>query len=66
VTDVVVADLIDRLVNEISISELIGKSGLGARAFRAAFRAIYSGKLNADTRELITTNSIVAPRRGDA
>lgn len=61
--DAVVADLIDRLFNEIRISELVEKSGLGARAFRAAFRAIYVRKLNADTRELITINSIVAPRR---
>lgn len=60
--DAVLADLIDRIVGEISIAELIGKSGLGARTFRASFRAIYSGKLHADTREIITTNSIVAPR----
>lgn len=59
--DDVVGDLISRLFGEISIAELISKSGLGARAFRAAFRAIYAGKLIANTRELITNNSIVAP-----
>jgi hypothetical protein len=63
--DGVVADLISRLLGEISIAELISKSGLGARAFRAVFRAIYAGKLLANTRELISTNSIVAPRGND-
>ena len=58
--DSVVSDLIDRLFGEISLTELISKSGLGARAFRAAFRAIYAGSLIANTRELITNNSIVA------
>lgn len=60
--DDVVADLISRLFGEISLAELIGKSGLGARAFRAVFRTIYAGKLNANKRELITTNTIVAPK----
>lgn len=63
--DRVVSDLIDRLFSEISLIELINKSGLGARAFRASFRAIYAGKLIANTRELISTNSIVAPRGND-
>ena len=63
--DDVVADLISRLFGEISIAELISKSGLGARAFRAVFRAIYAGKLIANTRELISINSIVAPRGND-
>lgn len=61
--DKVIADLIDRLFGEVSIQELISKSGLGARAFRAAFRAIYAGKLNANTREHITNNTVVAPRK---
>lgn len=61
--DSVISDLIDRLFGEISLAELISKSGLGARAFRAVFRAIYAGKLNANKRELITINTIIAPKR---
>lgn len=64
--DSVVADLIDGLFGEVSISDLIQKSGLGARAFRATFRAIYAGRLDANTRETISTNSIVAPRKDKA
>jgi hypothetical protein len=63
--DNVVADLIDRLFGEISIEELVRKSGLGARAFRAAYRAIYSGNLHANKRQPITINSIIAPRRDE-
>jgi len=63
--DGVVGDLIDRLFSEISLIELFNKSGLGARAFRAIFRAIYAGKLVANTRELITFNTIIAPKRGN-
>lgn len=59
--DNVISDLTNRLFGEISLTDLINKSGLGARAFRAAFRAIYAGSLIANTRELITNNSIVAP-----
>lgn len=59
--DSVISDLTNRLFGEISLTELINKSGLGARAFRAAFRAIYAGSLTANTRELITNNSIIAP-----
>lgn len=59
--DNIVADLIDGLFGEVSISDLIEKSGLGARAFRAVFRAIYAGRLSANTREYISINSVVAP-----
>ncbi len=59
--DNVVVDLINGLLGEVSINDLIEKSGLGARAFRAAFRAIYAGRLIANTRENISINSIVAP-----
>jgi len=62
--DGVIADLIKRLASEISIQELIVKSNLGGRAFRAVFRAIYRGALVAKTREHITRNSIVAPGKG--
>jgi hypothetical protein len=62
--DSVIADLTHRLLNEIVLVELIRKSGLGARAFRAVFRAIYAGELSANTREPITTNTIVASKRG--
>lgn len=61
--DNVVADLIKKLLGEVPINELVEKSGLGARAFRAAFRAIYVGKLIANTREHISINSTVAPRK---
>ena len=63
--DNVVADLIDRLFGEISIEELVRKSGLGARAFRAAYRAIYAGSLQANTRQPITINSTIAQRRDE-
>lgn len=58
--DDVVADLIGQLFGEVPIAEIVRKSGLGARAYRAAFRAIYEGKLRANKREFITANSIVA------
>ena len=61
--DDVIADLVGRLHGEVPIEELIEKSGLGARAFRAAFRAIYAGTLVANTHENITYSSIVAPRK---
>lgn len=61
--DEVVGDLIDGLWGEVPITDLIEKSDLGARAFRAVFRAIYAGKLNANTREHITNNSLVSPRK---
>lgn len=61
--DGVVADLINRLVSEIPIQTMIVKSDLGARAFRAVFRAIYTGALAANTREHISRNSIVGPRK---
>jgi hypothetical protein len=59
--DGVIADLIKRLASEISIQDLIVKSELGARAFRASFRAIYAGTLVANTQEHISRNSVVAP-----
>ncbi len=60
--DNAVAGLVERMLSEIPISELVTKSGLGARAFRAVFRAIYADRLRANTREPITVNSIVAPK----
>lgn len=64
--DSVVADLIEGLFGEVLINDLVQKSGLGARAFRATFRAIYAGLLNADTRHMISINTIVAPRKDKA
>jgi len=61
--DDTVTDLVSGLYQEVPITDLIEKSGLGARGYRAAFRAIYAGRLKANTRELITNNSIVAPRK---
>ncbi|MBK4218081.1 Tn7 transposase TnsA N-terminal domain-containing protein [Paracoccus caeni] len=43
--DMAVADLISNMSDPMSIAELVQKSGLGGRAFRAAFRAIYAGLL---------------------
>lgn len=39
--DLIVRDIIKQLSAEGTIAELVDKSGLGARAFRAVFRAIY-------------------------
>ena len=55
---------LDRLRSQIN--ELVQKSGQGARAFRAVFRAIYAGQLCANTREHISLNSLVAPGKGRA
>jgi len=41
--DGIISDLIAQLFDEISIGEMSKKTDLGARAFRAAFRAIYAG-----------------------
>ncbi len=59
--DLLVAETIAGLRDELSISDLIMPLGLGARGFRAVFRAIYAGLLKANARELISTNTIVAP-----
>ncbi|WP_422048121.1 hypothetical protein [Shimia sp.] len=61
--DQVIADLVHDLWGEVPISDLVEKSGLGAWAFRAAFRAIYAGQLRANVREAISINSVVAPRK---
>jgi hypothetical protein len=62
--DSVIGELIDELPDEVPINELVKKSGQGARAFRAVFRAIYAGQLCANTREHISLNSLVAPGKG--
>lgn len=59
--DLLVADLVSGIADELSISDLIKPLGIGARGFRAVFRAIYAGLLQANTRELISINTIVAP-----
>lgn len=61
--DDIVAGHVERLRNELPIAELVAQTDLGARAFRAVFRAIYAGKLRANTRQPISKNSIVAPRK---
>lgn len=61
--DELISGLIARLSGEIFVSELVDQAGLGARAFRAVFRAIYTSKLKANTRERITLESIVAPSK---
>ena len=60
--DALVAERVAGLSDELSISELIQPLNLGARGFRAAFRAIYTDLLRAEKRELITLNTIVAPK----
>ncbi|MBO9474852.1 hypothetical protein J7413_14980 [Shimia sp. R10_1] len=62
--DLLVAELVSGLTGELSISELTKPLGLGARGFRAAFRAIYAGLLKANTRELISINTIIFPGKG--
>lgn len=59
--DELVAERTIGLTEELSIGELIQPLDLGARGFRAVFRAIYAGLLKANTRELISINTIVAP-----
>lgn len=64
--DHIVAELIDDLFGEVPVIDLVQKSGLGARAFRATFRAIFAGRLNANTREHISVNTVVTPRKDKA
>lgn len=64
--DLLVAESILALSHELSIGDLIKPLGLGARGFRAAFRAVYAGLLQANTRELISINTIVARRKDTA
>ncbi|MES0827472.1 hypothetical protein [Ruegeria sp. SCP11] len=59
--DFLVAELVAGLTDELSISDLIKPLDLGARGFRAILRAIYAELLQANTRELISINTIVAP-----
>lgn len=59
--DSLVRERIKDLSDELSIAELIKPLDLGARGFRAVFRAIYAGLLTANTRELISINTIVSP-----
>lgn len=61
--DLLVAELVSGLTDELSISDLIKPLGLGARGFRAVFRAIYAGLLKANMRELISINTIIAPEK---
>lgn len=63
--DALTLERIAALTGEISIHDLIAPLGLGARGYRAAFRAIYAGCLQANTQELISTQSIVHPRKGN-
>lgn len=59
-----VGEIVSKLTNEVSINDLIKPLGLGPRGFRAAFRAIYTGQLQANIREIISMSSIVSPRGG--
>lgn len=61
--DALIFERIAKLNEELSIQELIAPLGLEARGYRAAFRAIYAGCLQANTQELISTHSIVYPRK---
>lgn len=61
--DALIADQISAVSEETSIFDLVKPTGLRGRGYRAAFRAIYAGLLQANTRERITINSIVAPRK---
>lgn len=61
--DALTLERVSSLSEELSIHDLIAPLGLGARGYRAAFRAIFSGLLQANTRELISTHTIVKPRK---
>lgn len=63
--DALIAERIATLSEALSIFDLIEPTALGARGYRAAFRAVYSGLLRANTRELISMSSIVTPRKGN-
>lgn len=63
--DALTRERIASLTDELSIQELIAPLAIGARGYRAAFRAIFAGLLQANTQELISTNSIVTPRKGN-
>ena len=63
--DAAVASLLRDLTTETTIASLIEASGLGGRAFRAVFRAIYAGLARAVTSEVIlpSTRITVEPAR---
>ncbi|MGB0660932.1 MAG: hypothetical protein ACPGNV_12225 [Mangrovicoccus sp.] len=61
--DATVADMVAELLDEVTVADLIARSGLGDRGFQAVFRSIYSGQLLANRRELISLRSRVAPLR---
>ncbi len=61
--DAVVADIIRGLAGEVLIKDIVDRSGLKARGFRAVYRAIYGGLLDADRRNLIRPNTVVTVAR---
>ena len=61
--DALTLERIATLTGEVSINDLLSPIGLGARGYRAVFRAIYAGLLQANTREFISINSIVKSRK---
>lgn len=59
--DEAIAALIPQISSPITMGELAGRSGLGGRAFRAAFKAIYAGKLaTLDAGDILPTTLIKA------
>ena len=60
--DALVTERVAGLSEELSIADLIKPLDLGARGFRAAFRAIYTDLLRAQKQELISNHTIVAPK----
>jgi len=64
--DDAVAQVISALSGEERIQDLVCKTRLNGRGFRAIFRAIYSGNLHADRRKYITPQSLVTVSEGPA
>lgn len=58
--DIRIRSIITTLVGETTIADLVARSGLGGRGFRAVFRAIYAGTVQAlDEGDIEATTRIV-------
>lgn len=59
--DLALAHATDGLNGDTTIEHLVAKAGLGGRGFRAIFRALYDGRLEADKHTVVTHSTIVSP-----
>ena len=62
--DRIVAKILAQAWKVRTIGEVVAESGLEGRGYRALFRAIYSGLVRADTREAITTATLLSRGEG--